>query len=245
MINPSTILGAAFGTLFLAKGNAKAVQFQPITRFPGQSDLLTWCGDMGVGTSVLLLVAGIVYLLFGWKWFKPLVTLNAAFIGGYVGALVGHKYGGAFVGGAFGSIISASLTIWLMQWAVAVMGGIVGAVLGASVWRAVGLDVQFAWAGAMTGLVGFGMFSFILFRGSIIMYTSLQGAMMLVVGLLGLIFKYQGMSGAVTQGLNAYHFALPAAVFVPAIVGLMYQQFWGAGGGGGGGAPASAGDKKK
>jgi hypothetical protein len=106
-----------------------------------------------------------------------------------------------------------------------------GGLLGASVWRAVGLDPQFAWAGGGMGLIFFGMLSFLLFRGSIMMYTSLQGAVMLVFGLLGLIYKYQDVAPKVNASLTDKSFLLPLAIFVPATLGLIYQQTqYGAGG---------------
>ena len=86
------------------------------------------------------------------------------------------------------------------------------------------LDPQFAWAGGMSGLIGFGMLSFILFRGSVIMYTSLQGATMLIFGTLGLVYKYESFAPTITENMTARSFLLPAAVFVPAIFGLVYQH---------------------
>jgi hypothetical protein len=76
----------------------------------------------------------------------------------------------------------------------------------------------------MMGLIFFGMLSFILFRGSIMMYFSTQGAVMLVFGILGMLYKYQGLGSVVNQNLALKPFILPLAIFVPAIVGLIYQQ---------------------
>lgn len=217
------------------------VAFSPITSFPRQADLLGWCQQMAVGTSILLVLLGLVYMLYGWNMFKPLITVNAALVGIYAGALLGSRYGHAFVGGMLGCLVCGCSTLPLMKWAVAVIGGICGALLGAALWKIAGQDPGFAWAGAMTGLVGFGLLSFILFRGSIIMYTSLQGAVMLVIGILGLLFKYQDAGPRISSTMNTQPFVLPVLVFIPAILGLIYQQTKGGtpagGGGGGGGAP--------
>jgi len=218
--------------------HAGTTPFQPITRFPGQGDLINWCHDMSIGTGILLLIMGVVYLLYGWSMFKWLVTINAGIIGGYIGAAVGQRYGYPLAIGTLCCIVAASITLPLMKWAVAVVGGICGALVGAAIWRTVGLEPTLAWAGAMTGLVGFGMLSFILFRGSIIMYTSLQGAMMLILGVLGLMFKHPDFIPRVTQTMTTQPFVLPVAVFIPAILGLIYQQTHAGGSAGGGPAPA-------
>ena len=100
-----------------------------------------------------------------------------------------------------------SMTWPLMKWAVAVMGGLFGAVLGASVWRLFNLDPHFAWAGAATGMVGFGLLSFILFRGSVTMYMSLQGAAMLIFGILAMLDKYEQIAPKLTHtmAMNDLH----------------------------------------
>jgi hypothetical protein len=104
------------------------------------------------------------------------------------------------------------------------MGGIFGVLLGASVWRSCGLDPKYAWSGGLTGMVFFGMLSFLLFRGSIMMFTSLQGSVMLIFGLLGLIYKYQDMAPRVNENLSLRPFLLPMFILVPATIGLIYQQ---------------------
>ncbi|MCC6423968.1 MAG: hypothetical protein IT447_10855 [Phycisphaerales bacterium] len=192
--------------------------------WPGQMDLLTWCQTMSPGMAALLVLAGVIYLLFGYYMFKVLITVNAGIMGGYLGAVIGTKFDAALASAILGAFICAAICWPLMKWAVAVMGGVVGAAIGASIWRSAGLDPAFAWAGAMTGLVGFGMLSFILFRGSIMMYTSLQGAVMLVFGILGLIYKYHQVAPQITNGLTVNALVMPMTILIPAIIGVIFQQ---------------------
>ncbi len=139
-----------------------------------------------------------------------------------------------------------------MKYAVAIMGGCFGALLGASLWRTLNLDPELVWAGALVGLVSFGMVSFILFRGSVMMYTSLQGSFMLVFGILGLIYQYEEFAADVTRHLKVQPYWLPAAIFIPAVIGLIFQQHnttaghggHGSGGGGGGGGHGGSAPKK-
>ena len=194
------------------------------SQWPGQLDLLQWCRDMGPGTAALLILLGIVYLLFGYYLFKALVTLNAALFGAWVGAVLGQKVNAAAAGAFLVGFTVAAITWPLMQYAVAIMGGMYGALLGASIWNACGLAPIYAWSGGLIGLVFFGMLSFILFRGSIMMYMSLQGAVMLVFGVLGLVYKYQDLAPQITNGMTARPIILPMAIFIPAILGLIYQQ---------------------
>ena len=186
--------------------------------------MLTWAQNMGALTAALLVLAGVIYLIYGVSAYRMLVTLNAAVVGAYIGGLLGERAGNSTAGAMVGGFAAAALSWPLMKYAVAIMGGIFGMLLGASVWRACGLDAQYAWSGGGMGLIFFGMLSFMIFRGSIMMFMSLQGSVMLVFGLLGLIYKYQELGPKVTEGLNSKAFILPMIIFIPATLGLIWQQ---------------------
>lgn len=210
-----------------ASGAAAASQHGLTVMFshwPAQGELLTWCQNVNGGAAALLVFAGIIYLLFGFQLFKWLITLNAAVLGGALGAVLGQALGAPLMCGLLGAIVIAVVSWPLMKHAVAVMGGIVGALIGASVWRMAGLDGHFAWAGAMTGLAFFGMLAFVLFRGSIMMFTSLQGSAMLIFGLLGLTYKYQAIAPKLTSGMTVNAFIMPVAILIAALIGLVFQQ---------------------
>lgn len=192
--------------------------------WPAQADLLVWCQDMSAALALLLVLLGLVYLLFGFHLFKPLVLLNAAFIGALTGVLLSRQFGGPVPSGILGGFIAAAATYPLMKWAVAVMGGLFGAVLGLTLWKMFGLESGFAWTGAMMGLIACGLFCFILFRGSVMAYTSLQGSAMVVFGVLSLAYKYNWFAETLTRSLSVKPFLLPMTVFIATILGLIYQQ---------------------
>ncbi|MGD1275994.1 MAG: DUF4203 domain-containing protein [Tepidisphaeraceae bacterium] len=226
----------------LAEASDKATwSFQ----WPQQNELLTWCQNMMPGTAMLLIVLGIIYLLFGYKIIKVLVILNALVLGAAVGAVIGHKGEAAIACAIIGAFAAAAIAWPAMKYAVALMGGLVGAMLGGIIWHAAALEPNLAWAGALVGLVGFGLLSFILFRGSVMMYTSLQGAVMLVFGVLGLMYKYQDIAPKLNSHLRVEPFLLPAAVFLPAMIGLIFQQHQTSPGGGGAGGGGHGGGGKK
>ena len=214
--------------------------------WPAQGDLIEWCMQMSPGTATILVIAGMIYLMFGYYAFKGLVTINAAMAGGCLGAIIGDRIAdAALIGAVVGAVMAAATTRPMMKYAIAMMGGLFGALVGASLWRSANLEPHLAWAGAMIGLITFGLLSFILFKTSVMMFTSLQGAVMLTFGVLGLVFKYQSIAPQVIQHLQVKPFLLPLAIFIPTMLGLIYQQHQaseaaGTGGGGGGG-----GGKKK
>ena len=194
------------------------------SHWPVQGDLLTWASNMGALTAALLVMAGAIYLLFGVYSYRLLVTINAAVMGAYLGGLLGEKAGNSVAGAMVGGFACAAITWPLMKYAVAVMGGAFGMLLGASIWRACGFDPHYAWSGGLTGLVFCGMISFLIFRGSVMMFTSLQGSVMLVFGLLGLLYKYQDIGPKMSDHLSQRQFILPLCIFIPATLGLIWQQ---------------------
>jgi hypothetical protein len=205
--------------------------------WPGQTDVLNWCQSMPGAAAMVLLVLGVLYLLFSATGYQVLMLVNSAIAGAWAGAMIGSTANQTIAGACAGAVIAAAVAWPMMKWAVAVFGGLVGIILGMSTWRAFGLDIGYAWAGGLTGLVFFGMLTFILFRGSVMLFLSLQGAAMLVAGAMALLTKSPDVTPKLAQSLTASPIILPMAVFIPAVLGLIYQQS-----GGGGEAPAA---KKK
>ncbi|MCC6239973.1 MAG: hypothetical protein IT448_06725 [Phycisphaerales bacterium] len=193
-------------------------------RWPEQTDIISLCHSLGPAPATLLIGLGVVYLLFGFYWYKTLIMVNAICLGSFLGLVIGQRWGNPWVGAFLGGCLSAAITWPQMKYAGAVMGARVGAVSGAGVWASFGMDANFAWTGAMMGLIFFGLMCFILFRGSIMMYTSFQGSIMLVFGILAMTLKYEQVGPPLEGKMLVNHFLLPLMVLIPAIAGILYQQ---------------------
>ncbi|HTW95080.1 MAG TPA: hypothetical protein VMD30_09820, partial [Tepidisphaeraceae bacterium] len=185
--------------------------------WPREQDLVAWCQTIGPATSALLLAAGLIFLLWGFPVFKYLMMLNAGIIGAYLGASVGHKMDTVIAGALIGGFICAAITWPLARWAVALTGAALGLLIGSSIWRLTGQDINFDWAGGLIGMVFCGMLSFILFRGSVILFTSIQGAVLILCGILGFAYKYPSIAPEVSHALAQRPFILQAAVVLPAV----------------------------
>ncbi len=203
-------------------------RYQLPHHWPTTGDLLVFCHNMGPGEAALFIIFGVIFLLFGINIYKSLVMLNAGLVGAAIGAWLGDKAGNQPVGAVTGAFIAAALSWPLMKHAVSLLGAAVGGVLGASIWRVAALPPDLVWAGALCGGVSMGMLSFVLFRGCIMMYTSLQGAVMIAIGVLSLIYKYPELAPQLTAAMSAKNYILPVAVLLPALFGLIYQQAPGA-----------------
>lgn len=223
----------------MAQGTPSTSVPQWITpsHWPGQGDLLSWCQNMGPATAMVLILAGVIYLTYGKGLYRWLVTLNAAVIGAYFGSYIAGGGQGSMAGALLGGVLAGALAWPFTKYSVAITGGLFGVAVGATVWRLADLDPHFAWAGGMTGMVFFGMLTFILADMSILVFMCGQGAAMLVFGILGMAYKYPDMARQIGQVLSARPMLLPIVIGGAAGAGWWWQRKHGraapSGGGGG------------
>ena len=195
-----------------------------LLNFPNQADLLSFAQKMGPGLAALMIIMGIVYLLFGFQLYRLLVLANAIAVGAIVAGAIGDKSGAAVPCAIAGGVLAGAVAWPATKYAVAAMGALYGALVAATLWRLAGQEARFTWAGAMTGAVAGGLLCFIVFHYCVMAYTSLQGATMLIFGILGLLLKYQDIAPKVGNYLSLRPFVLPLFVFIPTVLGTMFQQ---------------------
>jgi len=186
----------------------------------------------GVIIAVLLLACGLVYLVQGWKVFKVLVVANAAVLGAMLGSRLGTLMHGQNMwlwAGSSGALLCAMLALPLMKYAVSVMGGLAGSFLGYGLWYyAANLTgqqqvLQYAWAGALLGLVTLGLMAFVVFKLVITVFTALQGSVMTVSGIVSLLMLNDSLAASLEPSLKQNNHVLALLLAVPAIIGVGYQ----------------------
>jgi len=196
--------------------------------------------SLSVVWATVFLIVGVMCLLNGYKFYKVAVVGLALLLGLFAGYGLGMKIGAPLIiAGCFG-VLLAVLAFPLMKYAVALFGGLAGAFIGANLWagfsHAINRAAQTAipsdayWIGALVGLLLFGMLAFILFKLSIVLFTSVSGATIAVLGGIALLLSFEPWNAAIASGLTANQVVIPLLVFIPAIFGLVYQEQWGRGG---------------
>jgi hypothetical protein len=199
---------------------------------PTQDQFIQSLVDMGSWQGLLLLAAGLVYLFYGWKVFKALVIINAGLVGLLVGYYLGSMGSGSmrWFGSIAGAVLLAALAWPLMKYAISVMGALAGGALGYGAWAAIASSIgredlmPYAWAGAVMGLITLGLLAFVILQMTVITFTSLQGAVMAVGGLLCLLMKHDPFRQQITDSLLANPALLPLLCIVPAPIGWAIQH---------------------
>jgi len=174
--------------------------------------------------AVLAVSFGVVYLMYGWRIFKVLTVICFGLLGLYGGMAVGRHFGNILLGGVIGLAALALLSVPLMKWAVSILGAIAGGVLTAGLWYGCNLPEQYIWAGALVGIVGGGMISFIVFKIAVMLFSSLGGAAIMVTGFLSLLHHYEPTTGFVHDFVHNYSWFLPVSLLIPTIIGIALQN---------------------
>jgi len=202
---------------------------------PSQGECLDYLSQAPLLLSIPLVFAGVIYLVFGWKMHKALVVLNAAAIGGLGGAMISHASGThgngvvLFSAGA-GALMLGLLALPLKHGVVSLTGVVVGAILGYVAWSYAadvfdgGRLVPYAWAGALIGLVAFGMLAYVNFRLAVMIVLSVQGAMMAVAGGLSLLMLHDQARENIHWAAGHNMHLLATVAIAPAVVGFAVQH---------------------
>jgi hypothetical protein len=191
---------------------------------PQQSKILESLASAEFFLPAAFLLFGVVLILFGFKAYRWIVVINCIALGFWLGGLLGQRAQIATVAAVIGALLLGAISWPLMKYAVAVCGGLVGAVVGMVIWVYCDQPPEMAWAGGLVGIAVLGLLSFILFKTSVILFTCVQGAAMLVLGASALLIKYTPWSSQVNHSLANRPVLMPLLVFSIAILGLLWQH---------------------
>lgn len=169
---------------------------------------------------------GVVCLLYGWRIFKILATISFALFGLFAGIQLNKLLIGGnqiWLGIIFMAIF-AFLSVPLIRWAVCILGALAGGILTGGIWFACNLPEQYIWAGALIGVIAGGMISFIVFRIAVMLFSSLGGSTLILVGILALLYIYPQTTEQVEELVFTKNWFLPAALLVPTAAGIFLQN---------------------
>ena len=198
------------------------IDIVPLDFIWGQITALTWL------QAVFAVSFGVVYMLYGWRIFKILVIISFGLLGLFAGMRIGVYTGSQLWSGVTGLVVLAILSVPLMRWCVCILGAVAGGVITSGLWYAFELPQMYIWAGAIIGIVAGGMISFIVFKAAVMLFTSLGGSVITVVGLLALLCLYETTIEPPTEYVHNFIFEhnwfLPVVLLLPTLIGVVTQN---------------------
>ena len=174
--------------------------------------------------GLLLVPVGLVFLLYGFKLYKWLVSVVYAGIGSAAGAALAAYLGWDVILG----MIAGALLLGLLAWPLHRVGwGLLGGALfgGAAVllMRMQTPNVTYIAAVAGVAFIGGFILTLVLMRPLIILVTSIIGAAVVVQGALRLSLIQPAFGDPVCSTLEAKPYLLAILVAVPALLGFILQ----------------------
>lgn len=217
--------------LLLAQGDG---QRSPLEVFHGAvarldilthpDELLTALANIHMVWAAVLVVTGGLCVLNGYRWHKYVIVL-CAFLGGLgLGHLLSKQMGESRIVMAAIGLLCAVIATPLLRFAVAIFGGLTGAFIGANAWTAFSNSPDAHLAGAGMGFIALGLAAFIMYRLVIVLFTSIGGAAMGVLGAITLMLHVPSWDEAIRKSLEANDMLLPLLVTVAAVTGLVLQH---------------------
>ncbi|HSV27064.1 MAG TPA: hypothetical protein VLH60_04145, partial [Sedimentisphaerales bacterium] len=126
-------------------------------------------------------------------------------------------------GAVIGMFVLGFLSIPLMQFGISILGAIAGGVLATGLWYAVNLPEQYVLAGTLIGIVAGGMISFIVVKAAVMLFTSLQGAILISAGVLALLAEWSETSVRTEEIFFAQRWFFPAMLAFFTVAGIYIQ----------------------
>jgi hypothetical protein len=181
---------------------------------------------IAIPEAIMFIAFGVICLFYGWRVFKALTIMAFALIGVVIGMLISQKMGSPNnpILGIMLAIILGIVAVPLMRWAVGILGAVAGAILTGGLWFAFKLPDEYLWAGALTGLIAGGMISFIVFKIAVMLFTSVGGSAMLVIGALALFFQYSETTAKTQQLFLGPKWFIPVILILPTVFSIYWQN---------------------
>jgi len=182
--------------------------------------------SLGLLEALTFISFGTVCLFYGWRVFKVLVTISFALLGLLIGVWINRLLveGNVIWLAIITTGLFAFLSVSLMRWGVSVLGAAAGAILTGGAWLASGLPEQYIWAGGLIGFVAGFLISFIIFKAAVMLFTSLGGSALVVVGILAVLYQYMGADQKLEDLVFNQNWFLPVVLLAPVAAGIILQN---------------------
>ncbi len=187
-------------------------------------ELLTALAGMHIVWASVLVVVGALCVLNGYRWHKWVIVICAFLLGLGLGHMLSQQMGQSRIVMAAIGLLCAVAATPFVRYAVAVFGGLTGAFIGANAWSLFSAAPDSHLAGAAMGFILLGMAAFIMYRLVIVLFTSIGGGAMAVLGILTLMLHVPSWESAIRNSLQANDMLLPLLVTVTAVTGLVLQH---------------------
>lgn len=199
--------------------------FKQLDIFAQPDKLLDSLSKMPLVVASVVFVVGVLCTLNGYKWHRWVVIALAFLLGLGIGHILSQQMGKSIIVAIALGVLFATVATPMLRWTVAIFGGLTGAFLGANAWTLTNASPHDAqWAGACMGFIALALLSFVVFRLVVVLFTSIGGAAMIVLGGITLLMQVPGWAPTVRNSLATNQHLIPLLVTAAALAGFVIQE---------------------
>jgi len=186
--------------------------------------------SLQLSEAMIIIAFGIIYMLYGWRIFKAVVFINFALLGSFIGLFICDlcgftaKSNVAMIIPFFLAAVVALFPLKFMRPAIMILASIAGGAISMLfLHMAVGKIINIS--SLLIILIGLGAglcATFLSYRVSIMLFTSLQGSAFIVAGFLGFLKGAQWDESFNTALTSAY--MVPILCILPTMLGIICQK---------------------
>ncbi|MCH2162606.1 MAG: hypothetical protein MK085_12135, partial [Phycisphaerales bacterium] len=182
-------------------------------------DLVEHLATLPALAGVVLVAVGAACVINGYRWHRWIMVVLALLLGYGIGQMLSQELGKSSVIAIALGVLLAAIATPMLRFTVAFFAGLAGAAIGATLWAFFKTDQpELAWAGAGMGFIALALLSFIFFRIVVIVFTSVGGGAMLVMGLIALSLQLESTRGSVQEQLLLHPAVVPLLIGVAAVI---------------------------
>jgi len=175
--------------------------------------------------AAILVTIGILCIFNGYRWHKWVVAIMAFIIGIGMGHAMSQEMGKPMVVAAAVGLLCAIVATPLLKVTVALFGGITGAFIGINCWTALNeANPEANWAGGIIGFIIVAMASLVFFKLVVVLFTSVGGATMAILGGITLLLHVEAWESSVRDSLTSTPMLLPLLLALAAVGGFVIQE---------------------
>lgn len=187
-------------------------------------DWLIFLKDSETVLALPLVLGGLILMMGGWRFRKPWSVVTSGLVGAVLGFGLAARQSDRPVYAIVGAVITAAASWPSPRYSVSVFGGLLGMGLVYVLFGQGIVDRRLQWL--ILGIAFFSMagLSFINVRVTTVILTALQGAALVLSGLVILLTESPGLFKVFAGLSKQYVLFMPFLVLVPTMVGFFLQM---------------------
>ena len=182
-----------------------------------------WLRSADALAGLPMIIVGLALMLGGWRMGRVCVVLSLAAIGAGVGAHVATELGISLTVAAGGAALMGAVGLMCRRHAVPLLGGLLGTGVFWQVFAPLGLQGWPLWIALVLTFGCVAAMSASNQQWVVIVITSLEGAAILVSGLVPILASWPGLLRFLESTSRSSYVFLPFALLVPTMIGCFLQ----------------------